>query len=94
VLVKSPIVQRHLGWALKSEWVSGLVKANPKNKQVVLTAQQTMIKGATKSKIRTATSWVNGVSVTAVSSDVCHFDLWGVFWLKDVSVWFTALCGI
>ncbi|KAJ6615312.1 hypothetical protein B0H10DRAFT_2164899 [Mycena sp. CBHHK59/15] len=62
LLVKTSILQRHLGWAPKSEWVPGLIKASPKKKQVVLTAQQTMIPG----------SWVNSISITAISSDVCH----------------------
>ncbi|KAJ6615982.1 hypothetical protein B0H10DRAFT_1949461 [Mycena sp. CBHHK59/15] len=30
LLVKTPVLQRHLGWAPKPEWISGLIKAHPK----------------------------------------------------------------
>ncbi|KAJ7144866.1 hypothetical protein C8R43DRAFT_891028 [Mycena crocata] len=88
LLVKTPILQRHLGWAPKPEWIPGLIKANAKNKQVVLTADDMMIPTSPNTSsmmIGTTTSWVNGASVTAVSSDVCHVGSWGVFRLQNVS---------
>ncbi|KAJ6629606.1 hypothetical protein B0H10DRAFT_1776091 [Mycena sp. CBHHK59/15] len=86
LLVKTPVLQRHLGWAPKPEWISGLIKAHPKNKQAVLTAQQTRIPGSFNPcslNISGSTGWTNGVNVTAVSGDVCKVGSWGVFRLAN-----------
>ncbi|KAJ6616003.1 hypothetical protein B0H10DRAFT_1800267, partial [Mycena sp. CBHHK59/15] len=82
LLVKTPVLQRHLGWAPKPEWISGLINAHPKNKQVVLTMQKTMIPGSFNPcslNISGSTGWTNGASITAVSGDVCKVSSWGVF---------------
>ncbi|KAJ6628099.1 hypothetical protein B0H10DRAFT_1940657 [Mycena sp. CBHHK59/15] len=86
LLVKTPVLQRHLGWAPKPEWISGLIKAHPKNKQVVLTMQKTMIPGSFNPcslNISGSTGWTNGASITAVSGDVCKVSSWGVFQLAN-----------
>ncbi|KAJ6563490.1 hypothetical protein B0H10DRAFT_1929455 [Mycena sp. CBHHK59/15] len=86
LLVKTTVLQRHLGWAPKPEWVSGLVKSRPKEKQPILTAQQTLIPGSFTPCSLTlggSTVWTNGASVTAVSGDICNVGSWGVFRLAN-----------
>ncbi|KAJ7683329.1 hypothetical protein B0H17DRAFT_1137819 [Mycena rosella] len=87
LLLKTLILQRHLGWAPKPQWTPGLIKASPAKKKLILAAEETMILGSYNPCAMTIGSgtaqWTNGVSVTAASGDAGKVGTWGVFWLAN-----------
>lgn len=91
ILRKTPIIQKHLGWAPPPFWIPGLVRAVAQKKQgkmAALTADETMLNGASNPcsvTINPSALWTKGENVAAVSGDRGTIGSWAVFRLNNVS---------
>ncbi|KAJ7215182.1 hypothetical protein C8J57DRAFT_1600480 [Mycena rebaudengoi] len=89
ILRQTPIIQKHLGWALPPAWTPGLIKSAAQKKQVVLKADETVLADAlnpTGAPIDPHTQWTKASYVSTVSGDRCKVGSWTVFEPNKVTV--------